>query len=106
MDLERYLDRLLHNGCENRRSRCGKPLAEQPVVRHRLAKVAVLLESLQFVYQLTKLPKDAADIQLGGLTAMVKTHGGIVINGHTKTGQGEIAESKFFWMPSEKIESH
>jgi acyl-CoA dehydrogenase len=96
-----------------KREAFGKPLVEQPVVRHRLAKAGALLESLQawveqFVYQMTKLPKDVADIHLGGLTALAKAHSGIVINecaqcavllfggnGYTKTGQGEIAESKF-----------
>ena len=96
-----------------KREAFGKPLVEQPVVRHRLAKAGALLESLQawveqFVYQMTRLPTDVADIQLGGLTALAKAHSGIVINecaqcavllfggnGYTKTGQGEIAESKF-----------
>lgn len=95
-----------------KREAFGKPLVEQPVVRHRLAKAGALLESLQawveqFVYQMTKLPKDAADTHLGGLTALAKAQSGIVINecaqcavllfggnGYTKTGQGEIAESK------------
>ena len=96
-----------------KREAFGKPLVEQPVVRHRLAKAGALLESLQawveqFVYQMTQLPKDVADIQLGGLTALVKAQAGIVFNecaqcavllfggnGYTKTGQGQIAESKF-----------
>lgn len=96
-----------------KREAFGKPLVERPVVRRRLAKAGALLESLQawveqFVCQMTKLTKDAADIHLGGLTALAKAHSGIVINecaqcaillfggnGYTKTGQGEIAESKF-----------
>ncbi|KAF1930816.1 short-chain specific acyl-CoA dehydrogenase mitochondrial precursor [Didymella exigua CBS 183.55] len=93
-----------------KREAFGKPLIEQPVVRHRLAKAGILLESQwawveQFVYQLTKLSKETADIELGGLTAMVKAQSGIVLNecaqtaqllfggnGYTKSGQGELVE--------------
>ena len=85
---------------------------DQPVVRHRLAKCGALLESQwawveSFVYQLSKLPKKAADEQLGGFTAMCKAQAGIVLdecarcavllfggNGYTRTGKGEIAESE------------
>jgi alkylation response protein AidB-like acyl-CoA dehydrogenase len=95
-----------------KREAFGKPLIDQPVVRHRLAKAGALLESQwawveQFVYQMTKLPKATADIELGGLTAMVKAQSGIVLNecaqcaqllfggnGYTKSGQGELVESK------------
>jgi acyl-CoA dehydrogenase len=95
-----------------KREAFGKPLIDQPVVRHRLAKCGALLESQwawveQFVYQMTKLPKATADIELGGLTAMVKAQSGIVLNecaqcaqllfggnGYTKSGQGELIESK------------
>jgi len=93
-----------------RREAFGKPLVEQPVVRHRLAKCGALLESQwawveQFVYQMTQLSKETADIELGGLTAMVKAQSGIVLNecaqcamllfggnGYTKSGQGELIE--------------
>jgi acyl-CoA dehydrogenase len=93
-----------------KREAFGKPLIDQPVVRHRLAKCGALLESQwawveQFVYQMTKLPKANADIELGGLTAMVKAQSGIVLNecaqcaqllfggnGYTKSGQGELVE--------------
>lgn len=93
-----------------KREAFGKVLFEQPVVRHRLAKAGVLLESLsawveQFVYQLTIMKKEEADIELGGLTAAAKAHAGMVLkecadcaailfggNGYTRTGQGEIAE--------------
>lgn len=96
-----------------KREAFGKALIEQPVVRHRLAKAGALLESQwawveQFVYQMTKLPKATADIELGGLTAMVKAQSGIVLNecaqcaqllfggnGYTKSGQGELIESKY-----------
>jgi acyl-CoA dehydrogenase len=95
-----------------KREAFGKPLIDQPVVRHRLAKAGALLESQwawveQFVYQMTKLPKATADIELGGLTAMVKAQSGIVLNecaqcaqllfggnGYTKSGQGELVERK------------
>lgn len=95
-----------------KREAFGKALIEQPVVRHRLAKAGALLESLQawveqFVYQMTKLTKEEADVELGGLTALAKAQAGIVLsecaqcavllfggNGFTRTGQGEIAESE------------
>lgn len=85
---------------------------EQPVVRHRLAKAGAQLESQwawmeQFVYQMINLNKAEADVELGGLTAAAKAQAGIVLNecaqcavllfggnGYTRTGQGEIAESK------------
>ncbi|KAF2003363.1 acyl-CoA dehydrogenase NM domain-like protein [Amniculicola lignicola CBS 123094] len=95
-----------------KREAFGKPLVDQPVVRHRLAKCGAMLESQwawveQFVYQMTQLPKETADIELGGLTAMVKAQSGIVLNecaqcamllfggnGYTKSGQGELIERK------------
>jgi len=95
-----------------KREAFSKPLIDQPVVRHRLAKAGALLESQwawveQFVYQMTKLPKATADVELGGLTAMAKAQAGIVLNecaqcaqllfggsGYTKSGQGELIESK------------
>lgn len=85
---------------------------DQPVVRHRLAKAGALLESQSawiesFAYALTKMDKLKADEELGGLTALCKANAGIVLNecaqvavllfggnGYTRTGQGEIAESK------------
>lgn len=84
----------------------------QPVVRHRLAKCAATLESQQswvesFAYQLSHMPKKEADKELGGLTALCKANAGMVLdecarcavllfggNGYTRSGQGEIAESK------------
>lgn len=93
-----------------KREAFGKPLMEQPVVRHRLAKNGALLESLwawieQFVYQMCNMKKEDADVELGGLTAAVKAHSGIVLkdcadcavllfggNGYTRSGQGSIAE--------------
>lgn len=95
-----------------KREAFGKPLIDQPVVRHRLAKAGALLETQQawveqFVYQMTKLTKEEADTELGGLTALAKAQSGMVLNecaqvavllfggnGFTRTGQGEIAESE------------
>lgn len=95
-----------------KREAFGKILMEQPVVRHRLAKCGAELESQwawveQFVYQMTKLDKTEADIELGGLTAACKARAGIILdecarcavllfggNGFTRSGQGQIAESK------------
>lgn len=95
-----------------KREAFGKTLMDQPVVRHRLAKCGAMLETQwawveQFVYQMTRLSKVEADVELGGLTALAKAHAGIVLdecarcavllfggNGYTKTGQGAIAESR------------
>jgi hypothetical protein len=85
---------------------------DQPVVRHRLAKCGAQLEAQwawteSFVYAMVKLPKKDADVELGGLTAAAKAQAGVVLlecancavllfggNGYTRSGQGEIAESK------------
>lgn len=86
----------------------GKTLMDQPVVRHRLAKCGAMLESQwawieQFAYQLTKMKKAEADVELGGLMALAKAQAGIVLdecarcavllfggNGITTTGRGEL----------------
>ena len=99
----------------------GKILMEQAVVRNRLAKAGALLESQwawveQFVYHMTKLKKEEADAELGGLTAMAKAQAGIVLdecarcavllfggNGFTTTGKGEIAERIYRDVPSARI---
>lgn len=91
----------------------GKTLMDQPVVRHRLAKCGALLESQwawleQFVYQMTKMAKTEADVELGGLTALVKAQAGMVLNecancavllfggnGFTTTGRGAIVAREF-----------
>lgn len=96
-----------------KREAFGKALMDQPVVRHRLAKAGVKLETLwawveQLLYQLTLLPFDVANKELGGLTAMAKAQAGVVLeecancavllfggNGYTRTGQGELVESTF-----------
>jgi len=93
-----------------KREAFGKTLMDQPVVRHRLAKAGAELETLQawvdqFVYMMTQLTKEEADVKLGGLTALAKAKAGMVFkecaetavllfggNGYTRTGQGEIAE--------------
>ena len=56
---------------------------------------------------MTKLTKEEADVELGGLTALAKAQAGMVLdecarcavllfggNGYTRTGKGEIAERK------------
>ncbi|RVX67900.1 Acyl-CoA dehydrogenase apdG [Exophiala mesophila] len=104
-----------------KREAFGKPLIEQPVVRHRLAKVGAELETYQawveqFLYSMTKLTKEEADLKLGGLTALAKAKGGMVFNecaqtavllfggnGYTRTGQGEIAERLYREVPGTRI---
>ncbi|KAL2353890.1 acyl-CoA dehydrogenase [Cryomyces antarcticus] len=104
-----------------KREAFGKTLMDQPVVRHRLAKCGAELESQwawveQFVYQMTKLPKTDADVELGGLTALAKAQAGRVLdecarcavllfggNGYTRTGQGELAERIYREVPGIRI---
>ncbi|KAH7367423.1 long-chain specific acyl-CoA dehydrogenase [Plectosphaerella cucumerina] len=104
-----------------KREAFGKTLIEQPVVRHRLAKCAALLEAQQawvesFVYQLANMPKQQADRELGGLTALCKANAGIVLdecartavllfggNGYTRTGQGELVEKIYRDIPGARI---
>lgn len=62
-----------------KREAFGKPLIDQPVVRHRLAKAGALLESQwawveQFAYQLTQMKKEESDVALGGLTGLLKAN--------------------------------
>ena len=95
-----------------KREAFGKPLMEQAVVRHRLAKAGAEVESLGawvegFLYMMCKLSKEEADVRLGGLTALAKAKAGMVLqqcaecavllfggNGYTRSGMGEIAESE------------
>lgn len=97
-----------------KREAFGRPLMDQPVVRHRLAKAGALLESQwawveQFAYQLTQMSKEDGDRELGGLTGLLKAQGGLVLkecadaavllfggNGYTRSGQGELVESEYF----------
>jgi acyl-CoA dehydrogenase len=99
----------------------GQPLINQPVVRHRLALAGASLESLsawvdQFVYQMAHLPKEEADKELGGLTALVKAKAGMVIDeisrcavllfggsGYTRTGMGELVEKIYREVPGARI---
>ncbi|KAJ9212856.1 hypothetical protein DTO166G4_5513 [Paecilomyces variotii] len=99
----------------------GKTLMDQPVVRHRLAKAGAELESLsawieQFLFQLKKMDRNEADIQLGGLTALAKARSGMVLNecaqvavllfggnGYTRTGRGEIVEKIYREVPGTRI---
>ncbi|KAJ8119409.1 hypothetical protein ONZ43_g3634 [Nemania bipapillata] len=93
-----------------KREAFGAPLMNQPVVRHRLAKAGGRLESQwawveQFAYQMTRMKKDDADRELGGMTGLLKAQAGIVFrecadtavllfggNGLTRSGQGELVE--------------
>jgi acyl-CoA dehydrogenase len=104
-----------------KREAFGKPLMDQPVVRHRLAKAGALLESQaawveQFAYQMTQMPKDDADRELGGLTGLLKAQAGIVLrecadtavllfggNGYTRSGQGDLAEMIYREVPGARI---
>ncbi|CAF9910845.1 MAG: hypothetical protein HETSPECPRED_010204 [Heterodermia speciosa] len=98
-----------------------KTLIEQPVVRHRLAKAGALLESQwswveSFAFQMTKLKKNEADVELGGLTALAKAQAGMVLdecarcavllfggNGLTTTGRGELVERIYRDVPSARV---
>jgi acyl-CoA dehydrogenase len=104
-----------------KREAFGKPLMNQAVVRHRLAKCGGALEAQSawveaFVYQMTKLDKKTADRDLGGMIALCKANAGIVFdecarcavllfggNGYTRTGQGEIAEKIYREVPGARI---
>ncbi|KAL4778397.1 acyl-CoA dehydrogenase/oxidase [Aspergillus varians] len=104
-----------------KREAFGKTLMDQPVVRHRLAKAGAELETMwafveQLVYQLANMPKDEADKQLGGTTALAKAKAGMVLNecaqcavllfggaGFTKQGQGELVEAILRDVPGARI---
>ena len=96
-----------------KRQAFGQPLMAREVVRHRLAKCGAELESMwawveTFLYAMKHMPKEEADIKLGGLTAAAKARAGMVLNecaqcsvllhggnGFTQSGQGEVAEMIF-----------
>ncbi|KAI1421972.1 putative acyl-CoA dehydrogenase [Xylaria sp. FL1777] len=104
-----------------KREAFGKPLMDQPVVRHRLAKAGGLLESQwawveQFAYQMSQMPKDDADRELGGMTGLLKAQAGIILhecastavllfggNGLTRSGQGELIEMIYREVPGARI---
>ncbi|KAK8073777.1 short-chain specific acyl-CoA dehydrogenase mitochondrial precursor [Apiospora phragmitis] len=85
-----------------KREAFGKPLVDQPIVRHRLAKAGARLES-QWAW-------------LGGPTTMLKAQAGLVLrecadtavllfggNGYTRTGQGALAEMIYREVPGARI---
>ncbi|KAL2825832.1 acyl-CoA dehydrogenase/oxidase [Aspergillus cavernicola] len=104
-----------------KREAFGKTLMDQPVVRHRLAKAGAELETMwafveQLLYQLTNMPKEEADRQLGGTTALAKAKSAMVLNecaqcavllfggaGFTKQGQGELVEAILRDVPGARI---
>ncbi|KAI0105336.1 putative acyl-CoA dehydrogenase [Nemania sp. FL0031] len=104
-----------------KREAFGGPLMNQPVVRHRLAKAGGALESQwawveQFAYQMTRMTKDDADRELGGMTGLLKAQAGIVLrecvdtavllfggNGLTQSGQGELVEMIYRDVPLSRI---
>ncbi|PQE11979.1 putative acyl- dehydrogenase protein [Rutstroemia sp. NJR-2017a BVV2] len=104
-----------------KREAFGKTLMEQPVVRHRIAKCGAELESHWawiegFVFMMTRLSKEEADRELGGLTALAKAKAGMVLescagtaqllfggNGYTKGGLGEMVEKIFREIPGARI---
>lgn len=95
-----------------KREAFGRPLMDQAVVRHRLARAGAMLESQsawveQFAYQLTQMTKEDGDRELGGSIALLKANAGMVLkecadtavllfggNGYTRSGQGELIESR------------
>ncbi|PBP15972.1 acyl-CoA dehydrogenase [Diplocarpon rosae] len=104
-----------------KREAFGKTLMDQPVVRHRLAKCGADLEAHwawieHFTYSMTKLSEDAANQELGGLTALAKAQAGRVLelcastavllhggNGYTRSGQGALAERIYREVPGARI---
>lgn len=65
---------------------------------------------------MTQLPKEVADAELGGLTALAKAKAGMVFNecaqtavllfggnGYTRTGQGELVEKIYREVPGSRI---
>jgi acyl-CoA dehydrogenase len=104
-----------------KREAFGKPLMDQPVVRHRLAGAGAQLEShwawLEgIVYQMTQMTEARANAELGGLTALAKAQAGRVLdecahcavllfggNGYTRSGQGELVEAIYREVPGARI---
>lgn len=104
-----------------KRDAFGKKLMDQPVVRHRLAKAGAELETMnawteQLLYQLSKMDRQEADRQLGGVTAMAKAKAAMVLNecaqtavllfggsGFTASGQGELVEAIYRDVPGARI---
>ncbi|RDW68816.1 acyl-CoA dehydrogenase family protein [Aspergillus mulundensis] len=104
-----------------KREAFGKTLMDQPVVRHRLAKAGAELETMwafveQLLYQMVHLRKEETDRQLGGITALAKAKGAMVLNecaqtavllfggaGFTRQGQGELVEAILRDVPGARI---
>lgn len=104
-----------------KREAFGKPLMDQAVVRHRLAKCGADLEALsswmdQIVYLLASLDREKGDREMGGILALAKAKSGAVLddcvrtavllfggNGLTRSGQGELVEKLYRDIPAAKI---
>lgn len=74
-----------------KREAFGKAVIEQPVVRNRLARAGAELETFQswlneFLWQMNHMSKEDADLRLGGLTALAKAKGGMVLNECAQVG--------------------
>lgn len=100
-----------------KREAFGKALIEQPVVRHRLAKVGAAVEAQwawleSIAYQMSKMVKEDADRELGGLTGLVKASAGMCLdgaartavvllggNGLTRSGMGELIQRIYMDVP-------
>ncbi|PWN87329.1 acyl-CoA dehydrogenase NM domain-like protein [Acaromyces ingoldii] len=96
-----------------RRKAFGKPLIEQPVVRHKIANMARQTEALQAfieasIYQYSQLSTAESNLKLGGTTALLKAQSTITLEyvvseavmlfggmGITKGGAGERVERIF-----------
>ena len=70
----------------------GQPLISRETVRQRLARAGADVEALwswveTFLYAMKHMPKEEADLKLGGLTAAVKAKAGVVLS---EVGSTEI----------------
>lgn len=66
-----------------RRIAFGKPLIEQPVIRHKLTQVAREIEALQswcetLTYEQSQLTTEQSNVATGGRCVLLKAHAGIV----------------------------
>ncbi|KAI1265680.1 short-chain specific acyl-CoA dehydrogenase mitochondrial precursor [Xylariaceae sp. FL1019] len=70
----------------------------------------------QFAFQMTRMTKEDADRELGGMTGLLKAQAGIVLkecantavllfggNGYTRSGQGEVIEMLYREVPGARI---
>lgn len=99
----------------------GKPLVDQAVVRHRLAKAGALLESQwswveHTCYQMSRLKQETAEKELGGYIALLKANTGVVFNecaqtalllfgasGYAREGHGELIEKIWREVPGIRL---